>query len=95
MWRGRPGTRRRAGLLVLPIPWVSFVGGAATRVEQGVPGPDKVFEGLGIAAGVGMAAEPGLSAKRPDHLFSVSISRHTEGVMRTAAAGLVEVAAHG
>lgn len=85
--QARIGTRR----IRTPI---GFVGGESGLGEKHVPCTDDLFECLGIAAGVGVAAASNLSAKRPHHLLLVSASRHTQNVVRIACASPVNVTAN-
>jgi NAD(P)-dependent dehydrogenase (short-subunit alcohol dehydrogenase family) len=85
--QARIGTRR----IRTPI---GFVGGESGLGEKHVPCTDDLFECLGIAAGVGVAAASDLSAKRPHHLLLVSASRHTQNVVRIACASPVNVTAN-
>ncbi|HEU4543338.1 MAG TPA: hypothetical protein VFR23_19565 [Jiangellaceae bacterium] len=68
--------------------------GEARLVEKHVPSSNDIFECLGIAASIGVAAAPGLPVKCPYHLLSVSASGHTENVMRIASALPVNVTPH-
>jgi hypothetical protein len=69
-------------------------GEAVSLFEEHVSRADHFVECLRVAAGVGVAAAPGLSAKGAHHLLAVGTSRHTQNVMWIASALPVKVSAH-